>query len=157
MLEFDITQSNVAQIKVIGVGGGGNNAVNRMIEDGLEGVEFIAVNTDKFDNNGELLKDSKDNPIKLTQNDCTIIDSSRAIIDTIHENPRHDNGIIEISSQLNQLIDTGNIEAYSLYPKSIQVGPKCSDYARRAYQKISSGNYELFCFCMVIRLFFMYN
>ena len=47
MLEFDITQSNVAQIKVIGVGGGGNNAVNRMIEDGLEGVEFIAVNTDK--------------------------------------------------------------------------------------------------------------
>ena len=102
----------------------------------------IAVNTDKFDNNGELLKDSKGNPIKLTQNDCTIIDSSRAIIDTIHENPRHDNGIIEISSQLNQLIDTGNIEAYSLYPKSIQVGPKCSDYARRAYQKISSGNYE---------------
>ena len=102
----------------------------------------IAVNTDKFDNNGELLKDSKGNPIKLTQNDCTIIDSSRAIIDTIHENPRHDNGIIEISSQLNQLIDTGNIEAYSLYPKSIQAGPKCSDYARRAYQKISSGNYE---------------
>ena len=100
----------------------------------------IAVNTDKFDNNGELLKDSKGNPIKLTQNDCTIIDSSRAIIDTIHENPRHDNGIIEISSQLNQLIDTGNIEAYSLYPKSIQAGPKCSDYARRAYQKISSQN-----------------
>ena len=102
----------------------------------------IAVNTDKFDNNGGLLKDSKGNPIKLTQNDCTIIDSSRAIIDTIHENPRHDNGIIEISSQLNQLIDTGNIEAYSLYPVSIQVGSKCSDYARRAYQKISSGNYE---------------
>lgn len=37
----------VAQIKVIGVGGGGNNAVNRMIESGLKGVEFIAVNTDK--------------------------------------------------------------------------------------------------------------
>ncbi len=49
MLELDITQSNVAQIKVIGVGGGGNNAVNRMIEDGLEGVEFIAVNTDSQD------------------------------------------------------------------------------------------------------------
>ena len=49
MLEFDITQSNVANIKVIGVGGGGNNAVNRMIEDGLEGVEFIAVNTDSQD------------------------------------------------------------------------------------------------------------
>jgi len=36
----------VANIKVIGVGGAGNNAVNRMIEDGLSGVEFIAINTD---------------------------------------------------------------------------------------------------------------
>jgi cell division protein FtsZ len=41
---MDIDQ--VARIKVIGVGGGGNNAVNRMIEDGVQGVEFIAVNTD---------------------------------------------------------------------------------------------------------------
>ena len=38
---------NFAQIKVIGVGGGGNNAVNRMIDAGLKGVEFISVNTDK--------------------------------------------------------------------------------------------------------------
>ena len=36
-----------AQIKVIGVGGGGNNAVNRMITAGLRGVEFISINTDK--------------------------------------------------------------------------------------------------------------
>ena len=36
-----------AQIKVIGCGGGGNNAVNRMIEAGLQGVDFIALNTDK--------------------------------------------------------------------------------------------------------------
>ena len=36
-----------AQIKVIGVGGGGNNAVNRMISSGLRGVEFISINTDK--------------------------------------------------------------------------------------------------------------
>jgi cell division protein FtsZ len=35
-----------ARIKVIGVGGGGTNAVNRMIEEGIQGVEFIAVNTD---------------------------------------------------------------------------------------------------------------
>jgi len=35
-----------ANIKVVGVGGGGNNAVNRMIEQGLDGVEFIAINTD---------------------------------------------------------------------------------------------------------------
>jgi cell division protein FtsZ len=37
---------NFAQIKVVGVGGGGSNAVNRMIEEGLTGVEFIAINTD---------------------------------------------------------------------------------------------------------------
>jgi cell division protein FtsZ len=37
---------NFAQIKVIGVGGGGQNAVNRMMEEGLNGIEFIAVNTD---------------------------------------------------------------------------------------------------------------
>lgn len=36
----------LAKIKVIGVGGGGSNAVNRMINLGLQGVEFIAVNTD---------------------------------------------------------------------------------------------------------------
>ncbi len=37
---------NLAQIKVIGVGGGGGNAVNRMIAEGIQGVEFVAVNTD---------------------------------------------------------------------------------------------------------------
>jgi cell division protein FtsZ len=37
---------NPAQIKVLGIGGGGSNAVNRMIEQGIQGVEFIAINTD---------------------------------------------------------------------------------------------------------------
>ncbi|MBP1950604.1 cell division protein FtsZ [Virgibacillus litoralis] len=46
MLEFDTNMDQLATIKVIGVGGGGSNAVNRMIEHGVEGVEFIAVNTD---------------------------------------------------------------------------------------------------------------
>jgi cell division protein FtsZ len=46
MFEMDMNIDQVARIKVIGVGGGGNNAVNRMIEDGVQGVEFIAVNTD---------------------------------------------------------------------------------------------------------------
>ena len=39
-------QNYLAVIKVIGVGGGGVNAVNRMIDAGLKGVEFVAVNTD---------------------------------------------------------------------------------------------------------------
>ncbi|MGX9133579.1 cell division protein FtsZ [Rummeliibacillus sp. JY-2-4R] len=46
MLEFEINEEQLAVIKVIGVGGGGNNAVNRMIEHGVQGVEFISVNTD---------------------------------------------------------------------------------------------------------------
>lgn len=46
MLEFDTNIDQLATIKVVGVGGGGNNAVNRMIDHGVEGVEFIAVNTD---------------------------------------------------------------------------------------------------------------
>lgn len=46
MLEFDTSIDQLANIKVIGVGGGGNNAVNRMIEHGVQGVDFIAVNTD---------------------------------------------------------------------------------------------------------------
>ncbi len=47
MLQFEVNIENSAQIKVIGVGGGGSNAVNRMIEAGLKGIDFIAVNTDK--------------------------------------------------------------------------------------------------------------
>lgn len=46
MLDFDMNLDQLAKIKVIGVGGGGGNAVNRMIDVGLQGVEFIAVNTD---------------------------------------------------------------------------------------------------------------
>ncbi len=46
-LGLDTEMGTVANIKVIGVGGGGGNAVNRMVEYGLEGAEFIAVNTDK--------------------------------------------------------------------------------------------------------------
>ena len=47
MLELDMNNANVAQIKVVGVGGGGNNAVDRMIGDGMSGVEFVSINTDK--------------------------------------------------------------------------------------------------------------
>ncbi len=47
MSDIELTPGeNFAQIKVVGVGGGGGNAVNRMIEEGMGGVEFIAVNTD---------------------------------------------------------------------------------------------------------------
>ncbi len=46
MYEMDHIDSQYAKIKVIGVGGGGSNAVDRMIEDGVRGVDFLAVNTD---------------------------------------------------------------------------------------------------------------
>ena len=47
-MEFSIDNSvnSGAIIKVIGVGGGGGNAINRMIEENVKGVEFIVVNTD---------------------------------------------------------------------------------------------------------------
>ena len=47
MLQIETEMEKAAVIKVIGVGGGGCNAVNRMVEAGLKGVDFIAVNTDR--------------------------------------------------------------------------------------------------------------
>src|SRR5688572_11171367 len=46
LFEFEETAAQNARMKVVGVGGGGGNAVNRMIEEHLDGVEFISVNTD---------------------------------------------------------------------------------------------------------------
>ncbi|MBQ9298221.1 MAG: cell division protein FtsZ [Clostridia bacterium] len=58
MMEYEdnskMMMDGIATIKVIGVGGAGNNAVNRMIEAGIRGVEFIAVNTDR-----QILQESK--------------------------------------------------------------------------------------------------
>ena len=47
MLDFEFDHDEFAKIKIFGVGGGGNNAVNRMITAGVKGVEFYALNTDK--------------------------------------------------------------------------------------------------------------
>lgn len=47
MYDIDMNDEGFAQIKVIGVGGGGNNAVNRMIDNDVQGIEYIAVNTDR--------------------------------------------------------------------------------------------------------------
>ena len=46
-MEYERPMDGAAVIKVVGVGGAGNNAVDRMIESGIKGVEFIAVNTDR--------------------------------------------------------------------------------------------------------------
>jgi len=56
---FGLEIDQLAKIKVIGVGGGGNNAVNRMIESGVQGVEFIVANTDL-----QVLNNSKA-PVKI--------------------------------------------------------------------------------------------
>jgi cell division protein FtsZ len=47
MLQFERNEVNAAQIRVIGIGGGGGNAINRMIESGVQGVSFLVVNTDR--------------------------------------------------------------------------------------------------------------
>ena len=49
LFEFDEFSTQKARIKVLGVGGAGGNAINRMITSGMEGVEFIAINTDAQD------------------------------------------------------------------------------------------------------------
>ncbi|MEG1244257.1 MAG: cell division protein FtsZ, partial [Oscillospiraceae bacterium] len=54
--EIDNGYDKLVSIKVVGVGGGGGNAVNRMIEAELQGVDFISVNTD-----AQALKNSKAN------------------------------------------------------------------------------------------------
>lgn len=46
MLQFDTNDKKGAVIKVIGIGGGGCNAVNQMVEAELRGIDYIAVNTD---------------------------------------------------------------------------------------------------------------
>ena len=45
--EIDVDDNKVVSIKVIGVGGGGGNAVNRMVKCNVKDVEFVAVNSDK--------------------------------------------------------------------------------------------------------------
>ena len=47
MLQFEINEQNTARLMVIGIGGGGCNAVNRMIESGIKGVQLISINTDR--------------------------------------------------------------------------------------------------------------
>ena len=56
MLEFEQGFNHLATLKVIGVGGGGNNAVNRMIDHGMNNVEFISINTDGQALNFKLVK-----------------------------------------------------------------------------------------------------
>ena len=54
-------QATIVQIKVVGVGGGGGNAINRMVDAGVKGVEFIAINTDK----AALLKSKANQKIQI--------------------------------------------------------------------------------------------
>ena len=59
-------QDRVVKIKVIGVGGAGNNVINRMIEGGVQGVDFFVVNTDKQDLNKSICKNKVQIGEKLT-------------------------------------------------------------------------------------------
>ena len=62
----ELFQERVVKIKVIGVGGAGNNVINRMIEAGVQGVDFIVVNTDKQDLNKSVCKTKVQIGEKLT-------------------------------------------------------------------------------------------
>ena len=62
----EMFQERVVKIKVIGVGGAGNNVINRMIESGIDGVDFIVINTDKQDLNKSICKNKVQIGEKLT-------------------------------------------------------------------------------------------
>ena len=62
----EMFQDRVVKIKVIGVGGAGNNVINRMIESGVGGVDFIVINTDKQDLNKSICKNKVQIGEKLT-------------------------------------------------------------------------------------------
>ena len=62
----DMFQERVVKIKVIGVGGAGNNVINRMIDAGVDGVDFVVVNTDKQDLNNSRCKNKVQIGEKLT-------------------------------------------------------------------------------------------
>ena len=62
----EMFQERVVKIKVIGVGGAGNNVINRMIEAGVDGVEFVVINTDKQDLNKSICKNKVQIGEKLT-------------------------------------------------------------------------------------------
>jgi len=64
LFEFDSLEDQKAKIKVIGVGGAGGNAINRMISSGLSGVEFVAINTDAQD----LENNNADTKIQIGKN-----------------------------------------------------------------------------------------
>ncbi|KAL3364700.1 hypothetical protein AABB24_013468 [Solanum stoloniferum] len=60
-ISSSFTPMDSAKIKVVGVGGGGNNAVNRMIGSGLQGVDFYAINTDAQ----ALVQSAAENPLQI--------------------------------------------------------------------------------------------
>ena len=62
----ELFQERVVKIKVIGVGGAGNNVINRMIEAGVGGVDFVVVNTDKQDLNKSICENKIQIGEKLT-------------------------------------------------------------------------------------------
>ena len=62
----EMFQERVVKIKVIGVGGAGNNVINRMIESGVSGVDFVVINTDKQDLNKSICKNKVQIGEKLT-------------------------------------------------------------------------------------------
>ena len=67
LFEFDSLAEQKANLKMIGIGGAGGNAVNRMIQAGMSGVDFIVINTDAQD----LDKSSVPNKVQLTMQQKT--------------------------------------------------------------------------------------
>src|SRR5438034_1244956 len=77
LLEFEEEPANRAKIKVIGVGGGGGNAINTMIESRLDGVDFIAANTDIQARVDTLITIPNDRLLSIAGQKTTMLDAFR--------------------------------------------------------------------------------
>ena len=76
LFEFDSLSEQKAKLKVIGVGGAGGNAVTRMITTGMEGVDFIAINTDAQD----LDNNPADNKVQVGKDEIREYLTSKGIV-----------------------------------------------------------------------------
>ena len=162
-IDFDPDQISGARIKVIGVGGGGGNAVNHMIEAGIEGVEFLVANTDMQALNRSLASVKIQLGAKLTKGlgagenpevvraDGNFEDEVfRALTVAVHTKPcpfegrmrmrQAENGLDELRSAVDTLITIPNERLKQTVDRSASLGEafhRADDVLRQAVQGIS--------------------
>src|SRR5439155_280051 len=98
----DQTGNYLAVIKVVGVGGGGTNAVNRMVDAGLTGVEFLAVNTDALrDRVDTLIVIENDRLLQVVEKKTSVVDAFRMADDILRQGVQGITDLITVPGLVN--------------------------------------------------------